>query len=198
MSDSEINDDQSSQSPKLNGANEGVDNSRSCWAKAKRVAFKGLTFMAWIGLAMIIFLGISLLPELAGGKAAGVAGKVKGNMYVCQSAVETFGKAHSGNYPLDSNDRALRCYFPGGHVPDIEGEAPVNPISKLPEWPVVGTVHNVTDARNHPSFVGKGVVEYSVIFDTRHNPISYAIRAGGLDGQAVQWPTGKALVLSNQ
>jgi hypothetical protein len=74
-------------------------------------------------------------------------------------------------------------------------------VTNKPEWPVDGNITDVIAARQQtPSQsgkIGKGVVEYSAIFNSKHEPISYAVRGGDMAGKAITL-NGKVLVLSNK
>jgi hypothetical protein len=144
---------------------------------------------------------------------------VKGNMRTCQIAAEEYAESHSGLYPDTVNDKAFRSYFQEGSKgsPFKPGLPPINPVTRkwdrfgvissdgyegigTHEWPVNGKITDVRAARQQaPTWVGKGVVEYSAIYDQKHKPVSYAIRGGDFEGLAVKGiDRTLTLVLSNQ
>jgi hypothetical protein len=143
---------------------------------------------------------------------------VRGNMRTCQIAAESYAEDHSGLYPETVNDKAFRSYFPQGSKgpPYKPGQPPINPATKqwnwmgantsdmyegigTRQWPVDGKTTDVKAARQQaPSLVGKGVVEYSVIYNDKHQPVSYAIRGGDSTALAVTGYDTPTLVLSNR
>jgi hypothetical protein len=163
------------------------------------------------GFLIMTFISMALpgakagLPQLGGGGGFGGFGggasadEIRKNMHGVQLAAEAYGTDHGGDF--SPNVELLKAYFPGGHPPTMEGKAPINPVTKEPEWPIEGTVTDVAAARAAaPGKLKAGAVEYSVIYDPGHHPTSYAVRGGDGDGNAVANPRdkGSTLVLSNQ
>lgn len=159
-----------------------------------------------MGLGTVTVLGILAaiaLPNFIGAQHKAKTAAVKANSRTVQICAECYATDTGGLYPTRLDDK-FKSYFPGGSNGDSRGTATpgnplTNPITGEAGWPVMGKVSNVVDARNSPpEFLGKGVVEYSVILDNRQQPSSYAIRCGDANGMTAQGTNGKPLVLSNQ
>ncbi len=108
---------------------------------------------------------------------------VKANMKVVQEAAEKYFKDHTYMYPTAIDDD-FKSYFPGGDpVAKKPGKAPLNPFNGTGEWPIIGTLTNVEEARKvAPDALAKGVIEYSPIDGGK----SYGIRGGAESGKAIQ------------
>jgi hypothetical protein len=173
---------------------------------SKNEQSSGISFLPIsIGLVVFVIWFMTIapeLPEVFNGHPMLKRSEVKGNMRTCQIAAETYAEKHSGHYPKSVADKEFRNYFPGGHPPDKPGFPLNNPVTGNQEWPVAGSVADVIAARqqipNQSGNIGKGIVEYSAIFNSKREPISYAIRGGDMTGQAIAGSTGKVLVLSNK
>jgi hypothetical protein len=155
----------------------------------KRLAlvFGGLALLAVIVLAGVIGPEV---PEIITHRYY-TRSKVKTNMHSCQLAAEDYAKSHSGCYPKSVDDKEFRSYFPGGHPPDKSGAPLVNPITGVSDWPITGTVTNIKTSSTLPPIpIGKGIVEYSVIYDNEHRPTNYAIRGGDETGMTIQGLNG--------
>jgi hypothetical protein len=175
-------------------ADNGITELNGIKGKRLRVCATGL-FLGFIILTVLLFtLGYT-------GKRVGAAkNKIRSNMRDSQIAVESYATNHAGLYPLSANDVGYKSYFSGGQPPDKPGNPPVNPVTGEPQWPVDGHITDVDTARRSPAIpVGKGVVEYSVIFDEKQRPTSYAIRGGNFDGSPARGIKPESvLVLSNR
>lgn len=169
---------------------------------------------------VVLFVTRNMLYEWPGDTIRDyiVPATVKSNMRTCQIAVEDYASNNAELYPESVSDKAFRSYFPEGSAgpPFKPGLPPVNPMTKewhrtgvftshiyegpgTHEWPVAGKITDIRVARQQaPSWVGKGVVEYSVIYGDKHKPVSYAIRGGDANGMAVKGYDKPTLVLSNQ
>lgn len=160
--------------------------------------------VAALGLGSVVFVGIIAaiaLPNFIGAQSKAKTAAIRGNMRTAQIAAESFAVDSNGLYPTQFDAR-FKSYFPGGSNGTNNpqpGSPCSNPITGEPEWPIMGAVRDINAARNDSSAqLGKGVVEYSVIFDKQNQPSSYAIRGGGADGTLVKGANGRPLVLSNQ
>ncbi|HMP52153.1 MAG TPA: hypothetical protein PKD05_11435 [Candidatus Melainabacteria bacterium] len=119
---------------------------------------------------------------------------VKANMQRVQAAAEAYFRDHTYMYPAEINDD-FKSYFPGGDPASKKpGSALTNPFTGQPEWPVIGTITDLTTARaGLPKALSKGVIEYSPINGGK----SYAVRAGGFDDKEIpQMNSNSPLVLS--
>jgi hypothetical protein len=163
----------------------------------------------FLGLVCSIALAtcISLtLPGARGGMSLiggrnweGTARATTKNMKMVQVAAEAYAVDHGGTYP--PNIELFKCDFPEGRPPALDGKAPINPVTREAEWPVAGNVTDVAAARTAtPGTIKAGSVEYSVIYDSAHRSVGYAVRGGASDGQALANPKEDThtLVLSNQ
>lgn len=143
----------------------------------------------------LLCMGPELVEWFAGSPKAKTS-QVFNNMKDCQIAAEKYADEHDGLYPKSATDDDFRARYAGR-------KAPINPFSNLPEWPVDGNVTNVDEARRKLDWqVGKGVVEYSSIGDSKGETRSYAVRGGDQTGAPISLRTGKppfkAVVLSNR
>jgi hypothetical protein len=107
---------------------------------------------------------------------------VKANMRTVQNAAEKYSTDHTFMYPTQIDDD-FKCYFPEGDpAAKKAGKAPLNPFTGTAEWPVLGSVKDLSAARAEmPVELGKGVIEYSPLDGGK----SYAIRGGAENGKAV-------------
>lgn len=168
----------------------------------------GKPFMVSLCSALIFGSIVLTLPSKPGSPsffsmsaAKADTSSVKANMRTAQLAAESYATDHEGRYPT-SVDFNFKSYYPGGSNGGAslsEGSAPVNPFTMQAEWPSEGTVSDVRAARSDSSATLKpGQIEYSVIYDNAHFPLSYAIRGGDSTGKVVLGSSDSPLVLSNQ
>lgn len=122
--------------------------------------------------------------------------QLRGNMRTLQIAVESYATDAGGFYPR-SIDFTTKTYYPGGQDRKKAGAPTENPFTGKAEWPVMGSIMDVSIARaGKPNPILPGVVEYSVILDGQRQPISYAIRGGDANGMTYM-QNGKLFILSN-
>lgn len=160
----------------------------------KSQALKGLLSVTFLFLALSICscnqpTGVSSPFD---GKAKDLA--VKSNMMRVQAAAEAYFKDHTYMYPNEINDE-FKSYFAGGDVASKKpGSALTNPFTGQMEWPVIGTITDLKQARSgFAKPLQKGVIEYSPINGGK----SYAIRGGGYEDKELTMVNGAApLVLS--
>ncbi|MBX3138976.1 hypothetical protein KF707_22305 [Candidatus Obscuribacterales bacterium] len=100
---------------------------------------------------------------------------VRSNLLVVQKAAEKYFKDHTYMYPTAIDDD-FKSYFEGGDPATKKpGNPPINPFTGNPEFPVLGTVTDLAQARQAPpSDLKRGVIEYSPL----ENGKSYGIRGG--------------------
>lgn len=108
--------------------------------------------------------------------------QVVANMSKWQLAVESFAQMHN-RYPSESSelDKAMHS------------QLPVNPFTKRPEQPSIGTATNEELATRMPCLLRPGEIEYSPM----KKGANYIIRAGGAEGKGLGGPSlGSTYVLS--
>jgi hypothetical protein len=121
--------------------------------------------------------------------------QTKHNMEVVQLAAETYDKAQ-GHYPTAIDD-AFKSYFVGG---GNDGKTPApkgfeNPFSKKDEWPEMGNITSVKEARNGRIMeIRSGSIQYSPIDGGK----AYAIVGGDGDGMQLLGDNLQCLVMSNK
>lgn len=136
----------------------------------------------WVGtLAVVVFAVTGCGGNLDYNEKAKTIG-VKENMKTVQAAVEKYFSDHTYMYPTVIDDD-FKSYFQGGDsVAKKPGKPPLNPFTGTEEWPVMGKITNLEEARKAaPDTLGKGVIEYSPLDGGK----SYGIRAGAETGKAV-------------
>lgn len=114
---------------------------------------------------------------------------VKGNMWAVREAAENYAKDHTYMYPTQIDDE-FKSYFPGGDPKTKKpGKAPINPFTGKEEWPQLGYIVNLEDARNIlPGGLKRGILEYTPL----ENGKSYAIRGGSEADKAIGAEDGGA------
>jgi len=107
---------------------------------------------------------------------------VRANMVVVQEAAEKYFKDHTYMYPVTLDDD-FKSYFPGGDsAAKKPGKPPINPFTGEAEWPVVGTITDLAQARSAtPPAMKKGQLEYSAIDGGKN----YGIRGGADTEKAI-------------
>lgn len=152
--------------------------------------------LLFVSLPIIGIVAAIAIPNFISAQQRAYSNVVKGNMRQTQIAVESYAQDHEQTYPSTVDD--FKSYFPGGVPNQKDGQAPINPCTKKPEWPIMGSLTSVQQARTlPPEMLGKGVVEYSVIVsDGKAN--AYAIRGGDGRGMTLRAYENTSLVLSNQ
>lgn len=108
---------------------------------------------------------------------------VRANMVAVQNAAERYFKDHTYMYPTAIDDD-FKSYFEGGDPASKKpGKGPINPFTGLGEFPVLGTITDIAQARMAlPGDLPKGTIEYSPI----DNGKSYGIRGGADVGKAMR------------
>jgi hypothetical protein len=137
---------------------------------------------SWVGaLALVVFAVTGCGGSMDYNERAKTIG-VKANMKVVQEAAEKYFKDHTYMYPTVIDDD-FKSYFPGGDsVAKKAGKAPLNPFNGTGEWPIIGTLTNVEEARKAtPDVLAKGAIEYSPVDGGK----SYGIRGGAETGKAI-------------
>jgi hypothetical protein len=107
---------------------------------------------------------------------------VRANMVEVQKAAEKYFKDHTYMYPT-TIDADFKSYFEGGDPASKKaGKPPINPFTGNPEFPVLGTITDLAQARLATPFdVPKGVIQYSPL----ENGKSYGIVGGADTGKAI-------------
>lgn len=137
---------------------------------------------SWVGaLAVAVFAVTGCGGNMDYNERAKTIG-VKANMKVVQTAAESYFKDHTYMYPTVIDDD-FKSYFPGGDpVAKKAGKAPLNPFTGTADWPVLGTITNIEEARKAtPDALIKGTIEYSPIDGGK----SYGIRGGAETNKAI-------------
>ncbi len=100
---------------------------------------------------------------------------VRSNLLEVQKAAEKYFKDHTYMYPTAIDDD-FKSYFDGGDPATKKpGKPPINPFTGNPEFPVLGTITDLDQARQAPpGDLKRGVIEYSAL----ENGKSYGIRGG--------------------
>ncbi len=166
-----------------------VENTNKEIQNHKRIVYR--RFAIWVFL-----LGLVLYAQFAptfkdrlNGQLMFKRSRVLSNMQDWHKAALDYAEAHQGFFPKKSAE--LRNYFHQANS--------VNPFTNEPQWPIEGNIKSVSVARKRTGeFIGKGVIEYSVIFDSLGFPSSFAIRGGDEDGKAISDRQGGTFVFSNQ
>lgn len=119
---------------------------------------------------------------------------VRANMRTVQLAVESYALDHDGLFPKAIDDD-FKTFMPGAEYRKAAPDGPTNPFSTKKEWPILGSISDVANARaSAPPALASGKIQYSCI----DNGKSYAIVGGGHDGKALPGEgKDKTLVLSN-
>jgi hypothetical protein len=101
------------------------------------------------------------------------------NMIAAQKAADNYAGHHNGKVPPTVDE--LKCCYPAGDwLTKQPGTAPVNPFTNKPEWPNVGNITNLREARKRPLDLKPGEVQYNSL-DLNG---SYAIVGGNDSGKA--------------
>lgn len=142
---------------------------------------KRISDKTWIGALTVVFAVTGCGGNMDYNEKAKTIG-VKVNMKTVQTAAENYFKDHTYMYPTAIDDD-FKSYFPGGDsVAKKPGTAPLNPFTGTGEWPILGTLANVEEARKAtPDALVKGVIEYSPIDGGKN----YGIRGGSETSKAI-------------
>ncbi len=100
---------------------------------------------------------------------------VRSNLNEVQKAAEKYFKDHTYMYPTAIDDD-FKSYFEGGDPATKKpGKPPINPFTGNPEFPVLGTITDLAQARQAPpGDLKRGVIEYNALEGGK----SYGIRGG--------------------
>ncbi len=153
----------------------------------KQLRFGPVVWLILLGLGA--YVHFSPFNDRPDGQTLIKRSQVLNQMRDWQLAAIEYSESHDGLFPKSAMD--LRGYF---HKPE-----PINPFTKEPQWPTDGRIKSLSEARERTGeFVGIGVVEYSVILDSKGRPTSFGIRGGDKDGKVLLGPAGKTtFVFSN-
>ena len=103
------------------------------------------------------------------------------NMRTVEWAVERYAEDHMGKYPKSIDNDFKMCMPNGDANKKVVGNQLLNTCNHKLEWPVLGTISNITRARRaEPIPMPAGQIEYSCVGDN-----NYAIRAGACIGKAL-------------
>ncbi len=151
---------------------------------------------------VVFFLGMLLAmiaPRFLNAESKEKNDKVLVNMHIAQIAVESYAADHGNMYPAAIDD-ALKSYYPGGNADGLTpaSQGTMNPYSKRPEFPVLGTLIATPTAvrTNEPAPTGgePGQIVY-IPLDNNH---TYAMLGTAGSGRALPGILPKtALVYSN-
>lgn len=153
-------------------------------------------------LVVVIIIGILAaiaLPNFIGAQDKAREASVKANMRTAQIAAEAYATDNGGTYPTSVND-AYKSYFPGGASDGSTAApaGPVNPFTNIAEFPVVGSVSDISGTRAAAP-AATGGQQGQVVYCPQTPPTSYAILGTGKNVKALGGTSpNTTLVLSNQ
>lgn len=143
----------------------------------------------------------TILTSCSGGNVVGIAGDyndkaktftVIANMKVVQNNAEKYMRDHGYMYPMQIDDE-FKSYFDGGDIAAKKpGNAPINPFTGSGEWPVLGSLTDISKVKSDPPvMMPKGQIEYSPLDGGK----GYAIRGGDEHGMTLVDPESKQVIV---
>lgn len=156
------------------------------------VEFGLVIFFAGMLLAMIV-------PRILNAESKEKNDKVLVNLHMAQIAIESYAADHGNLYPATIDD-AVKSYYPGGAADGVTpaSQGTVNPYSKRPEFPVLGTLIATPTAVRSNEPAATGGEPGQIVYIPQDNNRTYAMLGTTGSGRSLPGILPKtALVYSN-